>query len=514
MICPKCGKQIEDDAVFCTYCGNRVAEIQDEEKSVKPKNIVKHTKIFAIVGLLLIVILTCAFILSKNSSGAKETDADILAQANFQNGGILAYDSDRLYFVGYYNSSDDNTCLYSTKYDETDKMLLAEDGDIKKIRICGGKIYYEKYTDSQYELGVMDKTGENKNVLATFQNETNTYVSDFDADKNNFYYCKDKVVYKHSLEDNTEEELLSGVQWFVLSGGKMLYIADNTVYSYNLKTKESTQLKSLEEYATFYNIIYDSGKLYFSNKTGIYEVPLEGDKSANQLVKDTRVQSFIIKNNEVYYIVRFSSEECVSAAKQLAGSDTSSVMAYSMALMISGNLNCVSIETGESRRVQSDQVAYGEIFAYPDGLYNQLTIFVDTLTKFEEKQKTSSSTNGASNTTDNTARDSSKQNTSVPQEYQNALTKGLSYARNLHMSKKGVYDQLTSSYGEGFSADAAQYAIDNMTDVDWNANALEKAKQYYYNMSMSKSAVYDQLTSEYGEQFTASQAQYAIDHLD
>ena len=101
----------------------------------------------------------------------------------------------------------------------------------------------------------------------------------------------------------------------------------------------------------------------------------------------------------------------------------------------------------------------------------------------------------------------------VSTEYENALTKGLSYARNLHMSKKGIYDQLTSPYGEGFSADAAQYAIDHMTGVDWNANALEKAKQYYYNMSMSKSAVYDQLTSEYGEQFTASEAQYAIDHL-
>lgn len=100
------------------------------------------------------------------------------------------------------------------------------------------------------------------------------------------------------------------------------------------------------------------------------------------------------------------------------------------------------------------------------------------------------------------------------QEYQNALTKGLQYANQLHMSKKAVYDQLTSSYGEGFPADAAQYAIDNMTGVDWNANALEKAKQYYYNMSMSKSAVYDQLTSEYGEQFTTSEAQYAIDHLN
>ena len=121
------------------------------------------------MGLLVVVVLICAFILSKNSGGAKETGADILAQANFQNGGILAYDNDRLYFVGYYNSSDDNTCLYSTKYDETDKMLLAEDSNIKKIRICGDKIYYEKYTDSQYELGVMDKTGENKMYLQLFR---------------------------------------------------------------------------------------------------------------------------------------------------------------------------------------------------------------------------------------------------------------------------------------------------------------------------------------------------------
>lgn len=103
---------------------------------------------------------------------------------------------------------------------------------------------------------------------------------------------------------------------------------------------------------------------------------------------------------------------------------------------------------------------------------------------------------------------------SVSQEYQNALSKGLQYANQLYMSKQAIYDQLTSAYGEGFPADAAQYAVDNMTGVDWNANALEKAKQYYYSMSMSKSAVYDQLTSSYGEQFTASQAQYAIDHLD
>ena len=41
-----------------------------------------------------------------------------------------------------------------------------------------------------------------------------------------------------------------------------------------------------------------------------------------------------------------------------------------------------------------------------------------------------------------------------------------------------------------------------------------KAKTYQETMSMSKSAIYDQLISEYGEQFTAEQAQYAVDHLE
>ena len=94
----------------------------------------------------------------------------------------------------------------------------------------------------------------------------------------------------------------------------------------------------------------------------------------------------------------------------------------------------------------------------------------------------------------------------------NALRKAESYSDNLHMSKAGIYDQLTSEYGEGFTAEEAQYAIEHIV-ADWNANALEKAKSYQNNLHMSKSAIYDQLTSEYGEQFTAEEAQYAIDNL-
>lgn len=100
----------------------------------------------------------------------------------------------------------------------------------------------------------------------------------------------------------------------------------------------------------------------------------------------------------------------------------------------------------------------------------------------------------------------------IPKEYKNALEKAKTYSELMYMSKQGIYDQLTSEYGEQFSVDAAQYAVDNL-DADYNYNALQKAKQYQDTMSMSKSAIYDQLISEYGEKFTAEEAQYAIDNL-
>lgn len=94
----------------------------------------------------------------------------------------------------------------------------------------------------------------------------------------------------------------------------------------------------------------------------------------------------------------------------------------------------------------------------------------------------------------------------------NALKKAETYSSTMHMSKKGIYKQLTSQYGEKFTAEEAQYAVDNMK-ADWNANALAKAKTYQERMHMSKEKVYEQLTSEYGEQFTAEEAQYAVDNL-
>lgn len=106
-----------------------------------------------------------------------------------------------------------------------------------------------------------------------------------------------------------------------------------------------------------------------------------------------------------------------------------------------------------------------------------------------------------------------KEEPSVPKEYRNALRSAETYSDMMHMSKQGIYDQLTSEYGEKFTPEEAQYAIDNIKG-DYLETALKSAKNYQDNMSMSKDAIYDQLVSDYGEKFTAEEAQYAIDNLD
>ncbi len=129
----------------------------------------------------------------------------------------------------------------------------------------------------------------------------------------------------------------------------------------------------------------------------------------------------------------------------------------------------------------------------------------------QQAQQNESRNSDSSNKTVPTVTSDNRQ-ADVPMEYKSALNKATTYANTMHMSKRGVYDQLVSEYGEKFSAEAAQYAIDNVK-ADWNANALAKAKNYQDTMSMSPAAIHDQLTSEYGEKFTQAEADYAIQRL-
>ena len=133
----------------------------------------------------------------------------------------------------------------------------------------------------------------------------------------------------------------------------------------------------------------------------------------------------------------------------------------------------------------------------------KITLFVHHDT--DDAKPTDNPTTDAPSTTESKKDD-------VPRDYRKALKSAENYSKTLHMSKQGIYDQLTSEF-EGFSPEAAQYAIDNI-QADWNANALAKAKEYEKTLNMSDQAIREQLVSEYGEKFTQEEADYAVAHLD
>lgn len=121
-----------------------------------------------------------------------------------------------------------------------------------------------------------------------------------------------------------------------------------------------------------------------------------------------------------------------------------------------------------------------------------------------------SSNNSSSNETTSSV-SSSKPN--VPADYTSALKAAKNYSDTMHMSKRGIYNQLTSDAGDKFSPEAAQYAVDHV-NANWYQNALKAAKSYQDDMAMSPDAIRDQLTSDAGDKFTPEEADYAIQHLN
>ncbi|PGZ98211.1 immunity protein, partial [Bacillus pseudomycoides] len=65
-------------------------------------------------------------------------------------------------------------------------------------------------------------------------------------------------------------------------------------------------------------------------------------------------------------------------------------------------------------------------------------------------------------------KEETKAEDNVPVEYKSALKKAESYAKTMNMSKQGIYDQLVSEHGEKFSAESANYAMNNL-EFDWKA---------------------------------------------
>lgn len=93
-----------------------------------------------------------------------------------------------------------------------------------------------------------------------------------------------------------------------------------------------------------------------------------------------------------------------------------------------------------------------------------------------------------------------------------ALQSAESYLEMSGFSKQGLYEQLSSAAGEGFTQAQAQYAVDHVR-ANWKQEAVESARSYLEMTPMSKAELIDQLSSSAGEGFTYEQAVYAVNKV-
>lgn len=71
----------------------------------------------------------------------------------------------------------------------------------------------------------------------------------------------------------------------------------------------------------------------------------------------------------------------------------------------------------------------------------------------------------------------------VSRKHRNALSAAQNYIDFMPFSENGLFEQLTSGYGDEYTEDSAQYAIKNV-EVDYNEKALEAAINYQEIMPM------------------------------
>lgn len=87
----------------------------------------------------------------------------------------------------------------------------------------------------------------------------------------------------------------------------------------------------------------------------------------------------------------------------------------------------------------------------------------------------------------------------------NAVRSAQSYLSISGFSRQGLIDQLSSEYGDRYSVTDATVAVDNL-EVDWNAQAARSAASYLEISGFSCQGLIDQLSSSYGDKYTVQQA--------
>ncbi|MCP4583502.1 MAG: zinc ribbon domain-containing protein, partial [candidate division Zixibacteria bacterium] len=76
MFCTKCGKEISDEAVFCTGCGTQTKTADGPKGSLKPKMPTLNKKLLGVIGAVVILIIVISVVLASGGGNDSESTTE------------------------------------------------------------------------------------------------------------------------------------------------------------------------------------------------------------------------------------------------------------------------------------------------------------------------------------------------------------------------------------------------------------------------------------------------------
>jgi hypothetical protein len=200
-----------------------------------------------------------------------------------------------------------------------------------------------------------------------------------------------------------------------------------------------------------------------------------------------------------------------SSSVKVASAPSSSVSSAAPAAAPSSTDGSLAAVYASACKVLADGISPSQVASIADQQLQQAGItgytgeqLVEDAEKHDCPQYLSSSSPAAPATT---------QAPAVTVSEQQALDAAKNYLSDgTGFSRQGLIDQLDSSAGDGFSKADATWAVDH-SGADWDAQAVDAARNYMQMGGFSRSSLIDQLTSAYGDQFTLAQATYAANKV-
>ncbi len=356
MFCRTCGAKMADDAQLCEQCGTAVTrqgtvqvpngtttetervpapEAAPAQGGTRPrKTASKKLAVLCAAGALIII---AAVVCLSLFTGGQGGSASPYQDANLNNGGFFAYDDSRLYFIADYSEDDKKKSLYSTDYSGNQKTLLASATDIiraEKYNVANGHLYY--LTDSK--LHVCSLSGENDRILA------------------------------------------ENARAFVLHGDSVYYATEDEIYSLDLKNDQKAPLCKASKASDL--VIADKDLYYMVADDGLYRVPLKGDGTSTQIIRDSSIARYTFYGNDIYYIQEIDDDTREALAAYISSSDDDTYL-YEIALIGCGSIYQASNSGGRGSEVDSDQMFVFSLFTSPDGLYCKTSAFSDSIVKVQ-----------------------------------------------------------------------------------------------------------------------------------